>query len=581
MTAPQAKAARPRYATDLRRVLHLFFSQRAGALWLGAALATVTALMGMALLGLSGWFIAATALAGAQAASAIVFDVFMPSAGIRLLALGRTASRYGERLVTHDATLAVTAALRERLFRGWAAPDAAQRLLMRPSRLLFRLTGDIDALESVYLRLLVPAVAAAGTALACAIAFAMVQPWFGLALFAWLMLAGGGIAWATASRARHASARRGQHIETLRARAVDLVAGQTELLMAGRLQAQCDALAAAEQRLAQAEHALNRLELRAGLGWGLASAVTLAAVLLAAGALASRGVIGAPGAALLLLLALTAMEPFAALRRGALEAGRTWLAIRRIAPRLVAAEGVGLRELPLPPDGMAVRLQGVGFTHAGTRHAALHAIDLQLMHGERVAIVGPSGAGKSSLMALIAGEVAASTGAVQAVAACWLTQRTELFQDSVRANLQVAAPEASDERLWHALAQAGLADDIRATRAGLATRLGEGGLGLSGGQARRLALARLLLREVPLWLLDEATEGLDGAAARSVLGQIDHLSAARAVVIVTHLQREAALADRLLCMAQGRLVADLKRGTREFEERLAALRQDGSKPSIE
>ena len=127
---------------------------------LGAGLAALTVLAGMGLLGLSGWFIAATAIAGLQLASALAFDIFAPSAGIRLLAIARTASRYGERLVTHDATLATLAQLRERIFRSWARAGNIQDLLRRPARALFRLTGDLDALESFYLRLLVPAGAA-------------------------------------------------------------------------------------------------------------------------------------------------------------------------------------------------------------------------------------------------------------------------------------------------------------------------------------------------------------------------------------------------------------------------------------
>jgi ATP-binding cassette subfamily C protein CydC len=125
---------------------------------------------GIALLGLSGWFITATAVAGLSAASAITFDVFAPSAGIRLLAIGRTASRYGERLTTHDATLSVLAALRERLFRGWAQAGSGARSRTPPRRLLFRLTGDIDALDSLYLRVLVPAGVAIVAAIATSIA---------------------------------------------------------------------------------------------------------------------------------------------------------------------------------------------------------------------------------------------------------------------------------------------------------------------------------------------------------------------------------------------------------------------------
>jgi ATP-binding cassette subfamily C protein CydC len=123
-----------------------------------------TLLAGVALLGLSGWFITATAVA-ALAGAAATFDIFAPGAGIRLLALVRTGARYGERLVTHDATLRVLARLRERLFRGYATPNAAGALRLRPARLLFRLTAEVDALDSLYLRVLAPIGAAAAVAL--------------------------------------------------------------------------------------------------------------------------------------------------------------------------------------------------------------------------------------------------------------------------------------------------------------------------------------------------------------------------------------------------------------------------------
>src|SRR5690349_15484454 len=184
---------------DLRPVLVPFLAAQPGQLALGAALAALTVLMGMALLGLSGWFITATALAGLNAVTAMRFDVFMPSAGIRLLALGRTASRYGERLVTHDATFGALASLRERLFRGWAAPGAAHQLLARPSRLLFRLTADIDALESFYLRMLVPAAAAFGAALLAGAVLGTMRAWMGAVLALWLVAAGWGIATVTAA----------------------------------------------------------------------------------------------------------------------------------------------------------------------------------------------------------------------------------------------------------------------------------------------------------------------------------------------------------------------------------------------
>ena len=138
----------------------------------------------------------------------------------------------------------------------------------------------------------------------------------------------------------------------------------------------------------------------------------------------------------------------------------------------------------------------------------------------------------------------------------------------MRDNLRLAAPAAPDADLLHALHAAGL-DDIH-----LDAMLGEGGLGLSGGQARRLALARLLLRDAPFWLLDEPTEALDGPTARDVLARLAQHAAGRTVLLATHLKREAALADRLIVLEHGRIVADLQRGTSAFTAALTALRHD-------
>lgn len=543
--------------------------------WLGGMLmAVLTVVMGMALLGLSGWFIAATALAGLVPATALAFDVFMPSAGIRLLAMGRTASRYGERLVTHEATLAVLAALRVRLFLGWAQPGAARQLQLRPARLLQRLTADVDALDSLYLRLLVPLAAASGAALLSAVVLGSLQWWLGLAVSAALLLAGMGITLWLARASTVPAVQRAVALERLRAQVVDAVAGQTDLLMAGRLAAQCQHVAQTDARVARADHRLNRLEARAAAGLGMAGALMLAGVLAAAGYLVHHGVLGAPGAALALLIALTATEPFAALRRGALEAGRTRLAARRLAARM--QQGPQQAEAGFAPasDAMAFELHGAVVQHAACSVPTLQIAHLQIQKTERVALIGTSGAGKSTLMSVLAGEQALQQGRVAASASCWLTQRVALFQDSVRDNLRLAAPQATDEALWAALQAAGLARDVRAMPQGLDSMLGEGGLGLSGGQTRRLGLARLLLAGQPCWLLDEPTEGLDAPTARDVLQRLHARSAGVTLVLCTHLQREAQLADRLVWLEAGVVQAQARKGEPMFDVLLQRLRPD-------
>ncbi|MBW9052729.1 amino acid ABC transporter ATP-binding/permease protein [Rhizobium mesosinicum] len=557
---------------DIKPVLRLFLQTRRRELLLGATLSVATVTAGIALLGLSGWFITATALAGLSATTAATFDVFAPSASIRFLAILRTAARYGERLTTHNATLAVLAALRERLFRGWASAGAARALLNRPARLLFRLTADIDALDSLYLRVLVPAAVAVGTALVASVTLGLINPLSGLLFGFCLFLTGLGLPLAAGRLALKHARRRAYGIETIRSRTIDLVAGQTDLLMANRLAAQQQAIAAADTYTAKADDRLNRIETGVSIGFGLVSTALLVAALLTSATLMQTGTITAPVAALSVLVAFAATEPFAALRRGAMEFGRTILAAKRIAPRLSAAQADFTPKAP--SRELAFALQNVTVSHHGAASPALREVALELRRGEHIAVVGSSGAGKSTLLSLLSGELPPSAGMAAALDATLLTQRTELFQDTLRGNLLLAAPDAGDDRLRDALAAAGLLADVDALPSGLDTPLGEGGMGLSGGQSRRLALARLFLRDTPLWLLDEPTEGLDGRTARDVLHRLALRAGGRALVIATHIRREAALADLIAVITDGRITEVSRRGEAAFEKALDRLRPD-------
>lgn len=572
--------ASPRTRAPLRAIWRAMHAGASRRLWIGGALAAVaTVLMGMALLGLSGWFITATAIAGLLPGAMLVFDVFMPSAGIRLLALGRTGSRYAERLITHEATLAALAALRERLFRAWSTPQAARHLLSRPARLLQRLTADVDALDNVYLRLLVPAIAALGSAMVVMLAFGAMRWWLGLVAGIWLIAAGWGIALWLGVGSRRAAVRSALSVETMRARVVDLVAGKTDLLMAQRVPAQCASILAIEERAAHADARLYRAEARAAAAYGVVNAVTLAASLMAMAWLVEQGRIGAAVAALGLLFALSAMEPFAALSRGASQAGRTWLAARRLGADLARYEarpapplsGEAARPCTIAGD-LAVTLRDAGVRHDGAWMAG--PLNLTIARGERVAVIGASGAGKTTLLSLVAGEVRASSGEVHACRCSWMTQRTELFQDSLRDNLRLANPQASDEQLQAVIESSGLAADIGKLPEGLDTRLGEGGLGMSAGQSRRLALARLMLSPAPCWLLDEVSEGLDAAIARDVMERLARAARGRTLLLVTHWRREAVIADRIVRMEHGRITGQAVRGTEEFTKALATLRAD-------
>ena len=219
---------------------------------------------------------------------------------------------------------------------------------------------------------------------------------------------------------------------------------------------------------------------------------------------------------------------------------------------------------------VCIDLRGVRCTLAGRT-----VLDIdRLVVGERVAIVGPSGCGKSSLIAALAGALPPEAGRAAALPATLLTQRTDLFRDSLAENLRLAAPLAPVAALEAALADAGLAATVAALPRGLATPLGEAGLGLSGGQARRLAVARARLHDRPLWLLDEPTDGLDAATAAGLLDGIGRAATGRTLVIATHLRREAALADRIVVLGAGRIAAEARRDSPTFLRILAGLRPD-------
>lgn len=551
----------------LRPVIRLFWRTRRTGLATGTLLAVTTILAGVALLGLSGWFITAAALAGATTAAAIGFDVFRPAAAIRFLALVRTAGRYGERLVTHDATLAVVAALRVRLFRGWAEPGAAHDLLTRPARLLHRLTCDVDALDGLYLRVLLPLGAAAAAWVAIAFALGLLSPALGGAVLLVLASAGGGLTWWTARASTDAARRRAHTAQALRVRAIDLLAGQADWSMTGRLADRRDAVAMAEARLAAAEDALHRIETRAGFGFNVTGTIVLVGTLLAAGLLVEAGTISVPLAVLSILLAVAAIEPFGALRRLGGELGRTILGARRLGPRLVPAVVTPPRA---PADALILRQ--VTACHPDASEPALRDVSLTIGAGERVALIGPSGAGKSTLLSVMAGDITPLHGTVASPPSALLPQRTALFHDTVRGNLLLADPTADTVRLDAALAAAGLADTVAVLPNGLDTTLGEGGAGLSTGQSRRLALARMLLRNSPVWLLDEPTDGLEDRLGREILARVAGMTAGRTLVISTHLEREAALADRLVVVENGYVVASHRRGEAGYPVALARLR---------
>ncbi|NIZ13193.1 amino acid ABC transporter ATP-binding/permease protein [Phaeobacter sp. HF9A] len=539
---------------DLVALIFTVLKAERGALLRGGVLAITVLAMGVALLALSGWFILATAAAG-MAGLGVLFNVFAPSAMVRFLALGRTAARYGERVLTHDATLRAVSGLRVSLLRGLLRRPHRALERLRAASELNRITADTEALDGALLRLFLPALAGGITILSVSLLlWWLVAPVVGaiiglgyLVLPTAIFLLGQRIARRPARRAEAA-------LQAGRSRMVDLVSGREDLAVYGQLAVARARTAAAFDRAAQARDQLERIERHTGMMLDMVSALVTTGCLLAGITLVQAGRIQVAAAAVGVFAALALAEAVAPVRRALAEIGRMRQAARRLRPALRGDAPEA--ETALPGDvAEGVELRGVTFEAAGMPLFA--PVSLSVRPGETVVLEGASGCGKSTVLLLAIGALTAARGRVrlfgvdpvqlsvaQVTQQCVLvTQRAALIADTVAANLRLAAPAASDAALWAALEAVCLADTLR-PRGGLALRLGPRGAGLSGGEARRLVLARAILRSPRLLLLDEPTEGLDAATAREVMRGVRQSCPDAALLVAAHRAAEREQADR-------------------------------------
>lgn len=513
---------------DMLHVLRFLVSAAPWAMARGAALTVLVLIMGAALLGLSGWFITATGLAG-LAGIGIAFDVFRPSAGVRFLALGRAVARYGERVFSHDATLRALAMLRVKLLRMQARHGARALVRLRSEAVLTRILADVDALDGIVLRLLLPGLAALITHLLVFVALAWLVGW----AMAWIIVLGYVpfavlILWWLGVRASQPSRTMETEAQELRRGIIDMIQDREALSLSGRIGAREKSLGEIERCARVAARDFDRVE-RDGAFW-LSSLVSIIAglALLTGTWLVAHDAASAAIAAIGVFVALALSETLLPLKRGVADFGRMEGAAQRIGalderPVLEAGSLLTSANGEVRTDGAVLSLKSTSY-------------DLDLGPGEAAALTGPSGSGKTTLLLAIArlsderrdgqGTQSPRIGVLGRAPQDWqeaafrdqvtmVPQRSALIAGTIRDNLALGC-DAYDTKMWEALA----AVDLDATiheRGGLEARLGEGGSGLSGGQARRLTLARAILKRPRLLLLDEPTEGLDEATARRVL----------------------------------------------------------------
>lgn len=536
--------------------------------WMGGAVlvACATVLASVALMGVSGWFIAAMAIAGATTG---MMNYFLPAAAIRFFAIVRTGGRYAERLLGHEATFRLLAGLRLWLFRRLEPLAPAGLEDRRGADLAGGLQADVDTLQHAYLRLASPIAVALGCGVATVAAVAALHPPTALAL-AVLLLAAGGVA---PTLARRVAAAPG--VETVASRAalrvatVDLLQGLADLRVAGGVERRLAAIDGLGERLVETQRRAASAGAVAEASVGLAAGLALWSAALLATAGVAAGALAPPLVPALALAAFAAFEAVAPLPAAMERWGEVMAAARRLfdladrTPTIVA----GPEASPVARDGSLI-FAGVRLRYAADGPAALDGLDLEIPSGRRVALLGPSGVGKSSIARLLV-RFWDYEGLIRLGGHDLRTYRPEdlrrlvgvaaqeahLFNGTVRDNLLMAAPDADEAAMLRALDAAQLGAFVRGLPESLDTWVGEGGARLSAGEARRLVIARTLLRRPLVLILDEPTENLDATTARRLLAALVTERAGRTTLLITHdPAAAAAFAEVVVRLSAGRVV---------------------------
>ncbi|MFE2311852.1 thiol reductant ABC exporter subunit CydD [Streptomyces sp. NPDC059441] len=560
--AEEASAVPRRRGGVLARV-RAMAGPRSGRFALALLLGSLALGSAVGLMATSGWLISRASQ------QPPVMYLMLAVTATRAFGIGRAVFRYAERLVSHDAVLRMLADTRVAVYRRLERLAPAGLRTTRRGDLLSRLVADVDALQDYWLRWLLPAGAALLVSAASVGFTAWLLPEAGAALAAGLLAAGVGVPLLTGAVARRAEHRLSPARGALATQVADLLTGTAELTVAGALPART-----AEAR--RADTVLTRIASRAAtataLGDGLTAlttGLTVATTALVGAQAVAGGRLSGVAMAVVVLTPLAAFEAVLGLPLAAQYRQRVRRSAERVYEVLDAPDPVREPEVPqsAPASPFPLRVQGLRTRHAGQDRDALAGLDLTLEQGRRIAVVGPSGSGKTTLAQVLLRFLDADAGTYtlggtdaygmdgddvrRLVGLC--AQDAHLFDSTVRENLLLARRNATEAELRDALARARLLEWADGLPDGLDTLIGEHGARLSGGQRQRLALARALLADFPVLVLDEPAEHLDLPTADALTADLLAATEGRTTLLITHRLAGLAAVDEVIVLAAGRV----------------------------
>lgn len=544
----------------IRALLTPFRAHAGIALALGVATAGFAAL----LMFVSGYLVSRTAQPGTT-----LFMVMVPVALVQLFGIGRPLARYLERLVSHDWVFRVTAQLRTVLFEAIEASAGNPSATRETGAYLELVTEDIGHVQNLYLRVAFPSVIALLLLVITSVFCGAFSPALGLAFFLFSAVSALLVPLAAHFLARPLQARFKKLMSDEYARLADDVIGATDWALSGRSRDVLRSHALAGEAVLEGADAVRRLVRLAQLVSAIALAACACAVACIAGWSFQAGGDGANLIAAFALGLFPVAEAFALLPTALVDVHRHADSLQRLDGIIDDADGKPqpARRPPAGHAGCAIVLDGVTFQYPQAVQPALADMSLSVPFGQKVAVIGRSGSGKTTLACLMRGAMEPTRGSVSFGAAdskaCddaplvgYLPQSPHVFDRTLRENLVIAKPQAGDDELGDALERVGLAPKLESLEHGLDTPVGETGVGFSGGEAHRLALARALLAGSPIMLLDEPFTSLDPATEEALLETLLEAFAGKTLIVITHHLASIERFDRVVFLDDGRLLLD-------------------------